>query len=324
MRVPARPSLACAAVVVVWVGSSPVMAQTPAEPSVSAARMAATTVVRTARERVLVWARNPSRVIATLPEGVTLDALSRDAQWIEVRLPEKFGGPGGHTGFVFEGHVTVESGPPLASLPARPSAVPTSGDRTPARAARPTAPAFGVRAYGEGAYQWFTAKDSFDAIFETSSGPFYGGGGQVHIGPFYVDVGLSRFEKTGERVFVFEGEIFRLGIPDRVTITPLVVTAGYRFPVRDRMVPYLGGGIGSVKFEETSDFADSDENVSERFTSYHAVGGVEYAATRWLFVAGEVRYASVPDALGAPGVSAEFDESNLGGVAVAVKVMIGR
>ena len=295
-------------------------AQPPAEPTVSSAQVAATTVVKTVRERVLVWVRNPSRVIATLPEGVSLDALSREAQWIEVRLPEKFGGPGGQTGYVFEGHIAVESGPPLASLPSR-SAAPAT---TPARGAAPAVPAFGFRGYAEGAYQWFTAKDSFNAIFETSSGPFYGGGGQVHIRQFYVDVGLSRFEKTGERVFVFEDEIFRLGIPDRVTITPLVVTAGYRFPMANRTVPYLGGGVGSVKFEETSDEADADENVDERFTSYHAVGGVEYGATRWLFVAGEVRYAWVPDALGAPGVSAEFDESDLGGVSVAVKVMIGR
>jgi opacity protein-like surface antigen len=324
MSVAVRRALACAAIVGTWVGSAPLMAQTPAAPSVSAAQAAETTVVRTARERVLVWARNPSRVIATLPENVALDALSRDAQWVEVRLPEKFGGPGGQTGYVFEGHVTLASGPPLSALPVRPTAAAVPERARAGRAARPPSPSFGVRGYGEGAYQWFTAKDSFNAIFETSSGPFYGGGGQVHLGPFYVDVGLSRFEKTGERVFVFEGEIFRLGIPDRVTITPLVVTAGYRFPVRDRMVPYIGGGVGSVKFEETSDVADPDENVSERFTSYHAIGGVEYAATRWLFVAGEVRYASVPDALGAPGVSAEFDESNLGGVAVAVKVMIGR
>ena len=301
--------------------SAAARAQTPAEPSVSSAQVAATTVVRTTRDQVLVWVRNPSRVIATLPEGVSLDALSRDAQWIEVRLPEKFGGPGAQTGFVFEGHIALASGPALASLPRRPTSVPAAQARpTPSAAA----PAFGFRGYAEGAYQWFTAKDSFDAIFETSSGAFYGGGGQVHIRQFYVDVGVSRFERTGERVFVFEGEVIRLGIPNRVTITPLVVTAGYRVPAGNRMVPYVGGGVGSVLFEETSDVADPDENVSERFTSYHAVGGVEYAATRWLFVAGEVRYAAVPDALGALGVSAEFDESDLGGVSVAVKVMIGR
>jgi opacity protein-like surface antigen len=291
-------------------------AAAPAEPAV-------TTVVKTTKERVLVWARNPSRVIATLPLGVSLDAVSRAAQWVEVEVPEKFGGPSRPRGYVFSGHVEVESGPPLSALPDRsPAAV---AGMKPDDSKRPARPArlFGVRGYAEGAYEWFSASDSFKAILDTSGGLFYGGGAQVYFGPVYVDVGVSRFEKTGERVFVFEGDVFKLGIPDRITITPIVVTAGYRFPTRDRTVPYVGGGIGSVKFEETSDFAEDDENVSERFTSYHVVGGVEYAAARWLFVAGEVRYTSVPDALGAPGVSVDFDESNLGGIAVAAKVLVG-
>ena len=292
-------------------------------PSVSAAQVAGTTVVRTTRDRVLVWSRNPSRVIATLPEGVELDALSRDAQWVEVRLPEKFGGPGDRRGFVFGGHVALASGPPLATLPARSAApAPEAGRAAPRR--RQPAPRFGLRGYGEGAYQWFTAADSFKAILDTSGGLFYGGGAQVYFGPVYVDVGLSRFEKTGERAFVFEGDVFRLGIPDRITMTPVVVTAGYRFAIRERIVPYLGGGVGSLRFEETSDFADPGENVSDRFTSYHGVAGMEYRAARWLFVAGEVRYAAVPDALGAPGIAADFDESDLGGLSVAVKVLVGR
>lgn len=301
----------------------PLTAQTPAPSSVTAAQSAATTVVRTTRDRVLVWARNPSRVIATIPEGVALDAVARDAQWIEVRLPEKVGGPGEQRGFVFEGHVALVSGPALSTLPGRSTTMapdPSAMVSRPRRQVR----RFGIRGYGEGQYTWFTAADSFKAIFDTSGGLFYGGGAQVHFGPIYVDVGVSRFEKTGERAFVFEGDVFRLGIPDRITMTPMVVTAGYRFPVRDRIVPYVGGGVGSLKFEETSDFADADENVSERFTSYHGVAGMEYAALGWLFVAGEVRYASAPDALGAPGIAADFDESNLGGVSVAVKILVGR
>jgi len=302
--------------------SAPMAAQTPEQPSVSAAQVAGTTVVRTTRDRVMVWARSPSRVIATLPEGVALDAVARDAQWIEVRLPETVGGPGDQRGFVFAGHVALVSGPALSTLPSRSAATQQAGET--ASRQRAPAPRFGIRGYGEGAYTWFSANDSFKAIFDTSGGLFYGGGAQVYFGPIYIDVGVSRFEKTGERAFVFEGDVFQVGIPDRITMTPLVVTAGYRFPAAGRSVPYLGGGVGSLKFEETSDFADADDNVSEYFTSYHAVAGVEYSATRWLFVSGEVRYASVPDALGAPGIAAEFDESNLGGVSVAVKVLVGR
>jgi opacity protein-like surface antigen len=322
MIAPATPSLVLAGLVLVGALAWPLGlgAQTP---SVSAAQGAGTTVVRTTRDGVLVWARNPSRVIATLPEGVELDALSRDAQWVEVRLPEKFGGPGDRRGFVFGGHVALVSGPALTTLPARSTAAPSEGAR-PVSRPRPPAPRFGIRGYGEGAYEWFTAADSFKAILDTSGGLFYGGGAQVHFGPIYVDVEVSRFKKTGERAFVFEGDVFRVGIPDHITMTPVVVTAGYRFAMRERIVPYLGGGVGSLRFEETSDFADPDENVSERFTSYHGVAGMEYKVARWLFVAGEARYAAVPDALGAPGIAADFDESDLGGLSVAVKVLVGR
>ena len=295
-------------------------AQTPALPD---AQASGTTVVRTTHDRVLVWSRNPSRVIATLPEGVMLDAVARDAQWVEVQLPERFGGSDPPRGFVFGSHVAHVSGPALAALPDVSAVAARAAAATPARQRR-SAPRFGIRGYGEAAYQWFAAADSFKAILDSSTGLFYGGGAQVHVGPIYVDVGVSRFEKTGERAFVFEGDVFRLGIPDRITMTPLVVTAGYRFPIRDRVVPYVGGGVGSLKFEETSDFADPDENVSERFTSYHGVAGMEFSALRWLFVAGEVRYASVPDALGAPGIAADFDETNLGGYSVAVKLLVGR
>lgn len=282
-----------------------------------ATRQAERTVVRTNRDQTLVWSRNPSRVIATLPEGVELEAISRDSQWIEVVVPEAHTAPGGAIGYVFEGHVEMVSGPPV------PERAPAAAYAAPPPRETGT-PRVGFRGYGDLAYQWFRASDSFDAILERTAGPFFGGGGQVHIGPVFVDVGLQRFEKTGERVFVFDGEVFRLGIPDRITMTPLVVTAGYRFSRGDRVVPYVGGGVGSLRFQETSDFADPDENIDERFTSYHVVAGAEYALSRWFFLAGEVRYAAVPDAIGAPGIAAEFGESDLGGFSIGLKVLVGR
>lgn len=313
-------ALPCLIAVLLVVGSATVAAQ---QTDALAAVAPAPTVVKTTRDRVLVWVRNPGRIIATLPAGVSLDAVSRDAQWIEVVLPERFGGPGAQRGYVYSGHVELESGPPLSTIPVRSAAAAASqgaASRTLASRAR----RFGVRGYAEGAYQWFSASDSFRAILDTGGGFFYGGGAQAHVGPVYVDVGISNFEKTGQRAFVFEGDVFPLGVRNLVMMTPLVVTAGYRFPEQHRMVPYVGGGIGSLKFEEVSDFAEPGEDVSERFTSYHAVGGVEYAATRRLFVAGEVRYASVPDAIGAPGIAADFGESNLGGISIAVKFLVGR
>jgi opacity protein-like surface antigen len=275
-------------------------------------------MVKTTRDKVLVWRRNPSAVIATLPEGVVLEAIAREAQWYQVRVPEKFGGAGGAIGFVYKGHVELVEGPepplhaalPPASETPRPKAVPP--------------PAFGARGYGMVSIDWFQASDSFKAILDQSSGVFYGGGGQAIFRHFFVDVSFEHFKKTGERAIVVDGDVFRLGIPDTITMDPVRVVGGYRLSQQGGVTPYVGGGIGSVRFQETSDFADADETTDERFTSYHAVAGVEYAARKWLWVAGEVRYSSVPDAIGAPGIAAEFDETNLGGFGVAVKVLVGK
>ena len=171
---------------------------------------------------------------------------------------------------------------------------------------------------------WFRASDSFDAILDQSQGVFYGGGGQVVLRQFFVDVSFEHFKKTGERAVVVDGNVFRLGIPDTITMDPLRIVGGYRFPEQNNVVPYVGGGVGSLRFQETSDFADASENTDERFTSYHVVAGAEYAVKKWLWVAGEARYTSVPDAIGAPGIAGEFDETNLGGFGVAVKVLVGR
>jgi opacity protein-like surface antigen len=172
---------------------------------------------------------------------------------------------------------------------------------------------------------FFAAHDSFDAIFGASSYPLFGGGAQVIFARhFYVSGQYEYFHKTGERVFVSNGEVFPLGIEDRVTIQPITFTAGYRFTSADRFVPYVGGGAGVYRFEETSDFAEGSENVQENYTSYHALAGVEYGAAKWLFAAFEVQYTGVPNSLGAPGVAAEFDEKNLGGLSLQFKLLVGR
>jgi hypothetical protein len=66
--------------------------------------------------------------------------------------------------------------------------------------------------------------------------------------------------------------------------------------------------------------------VKQTFTGYHILGGAEFRAARWIGAAAEVQWATVPDALGANenGVSAMFDENDLGGVTFRVKIVVGR
>src|SRR5690606_3690191 len=128
-----------------------------------------------------------------------------------------------------------------------------------------------------------------------------------------------RFSADGERVFVTDDlDVFPLGIPTTVSVTPVDVTAGWRFtpaPRRPgaapaaqrrgmRVVPFVGGGVGVVQYRETADFAEAGDDASDSFGSYHVLGGVEIPFTRRLGASVDGLYRWVPDALGEDGVSA--------------------
>ena len=174
----------------------------------------------------------------------------------------------------------------------------------------------------------FKAADSFDLILGSSSGTIFGGGARLGLpfGGLFVDLGAWRFRGEGERAFVFDGQEFRLDIPVEITITPLELTAGWQFRLRrmPRFRPYLGGGFTSYGYKETSEFATAAENTDDRFSGYHLLGGAEYRVARWVAVGGDVTWATVADAIGAGGVSDVFNETDLGGTSVRLKVTIGR
>ena len=293
-----------------------------------------TSAVRVLKDRATIWTRNPSMVLGVAPAGTVLRAVSRDDKWYEVEVPGAISGrPGITTGFILGAYVELVPGaPPPPERRSRPtesqwdpvgpgSGAGRMGGSTPLA----PQPAFGIRGFGSLNYMFFSAHDSFEAIFGSSSYPFFGGGGEVIFARhFFVSGTIEHFQKTGERVFVSNGQVYKLGLDDKVSITPIFVTAGYRLQSSDRIVPYVGGGAGVYRFTEESEFADPGENTKETFTSYHGLAGVEYAAMKWLFASFEVQYTSVPDALGAPGVSGEFDEKNLGGLSLRAKVSIGR
>lgn len=186
----------------------------------------------------------------------------------------------------------------------------------------------GVRGFVTFGSVTFSAEDSFDAVLGSPSGPIFGGGGQVLL-PWglFVQVAASRFSADGERAFIGpapEREVFRLGIPLEVTVTPLEVSGGWRLRRWDRVVPYGGGGFSSYRYKETSDFAESGDDIDDRFSGFHVLGGVEYLALPWMAVGGEVAWSSIADALAQGGVSAAFNEDNLGGTTLRLKISFGR
>jgi opacity protein-like surface antigen len=186
----------------------------------------------------------------------------------------------------------------------------------------------GFRGFADVGGTRFTAGKSFDAILGTHTGVVFGGGVEAIVArDFFINLHASRFQKDGTRVFVLNDEVFDLGIPTQIRVTPVQVNGGYRFKVgRRQVVPYVGGGIGWYRYSETSDFSASGEDVSETFTGYQLLGGAEYRISRVFGVAGEVEWSGVRDALGQnpSSVAAAFDETDLGGVTFRVKVVVGR
>ncbi|MBN2371959.1 MAG: SH3 domain-containing protein [Vicinamibacteria bacterium] len=263
-----------------------------------------------------------SAVVTVLDQGAEVEILSRTGSWLKVRLPGSE-----TTGFVYEIYVRIipagrrsesmePAAPKLASVARR-----TSRSKAGVSSDRPR---FVVRAFGQASYVSFSAKQSFNAIMGSSGGGMLGGGVQARYGPVFLQLGLGRYSKSGERVFELEGKIYSLGVRDTVTVTPLTIIGGARVLRRGPIGVHVGVGIGSCSFKEASDFEDKSEGVDESFTSYHLIAGAEYRVHRFVAVGLECHYTSVPNAIGRGGASAVYEETNLGGVGVQLKLMLGK
>ena len=174
----------------------------------------------------------------------------------------------------------------------------------------------------------FASSESFDAILGTTSGPILGGGATVGLpwGGLFVDIGAWQYSHAGERALVLDGQVIPLGIPLDVTLVPIEISAGWKFRFRTlpKLIPYVAGGYTSLSYKETSLFSGSGENVDGRFGGYHLRGGAELKVMRWLGVAGEFAWTTVPDAIGGGGVSKAFTEDDLGGISFRARITVGR
>ena len=161
-----------------------------------------------------------------------------------------------------------------------------------------------IKGYGLVGGMSFAASESFDAVLDTSSGVIFGGGAEVGLpwGGLYFGVGAWRFSEEGERVFVSGSEVFRLGIPVTIEVTPIEVTGGWRFKnVSTRLRAVCRRRAGArYAYKETSDFADAGDDVDERFSGFHILGGAEFKLTRWLGVGGELAWTTRARRAGRP------------------------
>jgi hypothetical protein len=175
--------------------------------------------------------------------------------------------------------------------------------------------------------QRFAAGTTFNAAFGSRYATFYGGGLQVASRRgLFVDLAVSHLNKTGQRAFVNNGEVFQLGIPLKIAITPFEISGGYRMKLsgHSRIVPYVGGGVGWYKYSETAEFASNDDNVATTHAGFLFIGGAEVRLQKWISAAADAQYTAVPGILGQGGLSKDVSENDLGGVAARIRVILGR
>jgi opacity protein-like surface antigen len=187
------------------------------------------------------------------------------------------------------------------------------------------AQSFGVEVEG-GYFDMTGAKDSAKAVFGGSSGGFiFGGAIRVGLGrSFGLSLGARRFSKDGERVFVAEpgGEVFPLGHPLTVRTIPYALVASYRFIPDSRVVPYVGAGVGLTSFKEETTVGGVTTTDSSTKFSIHALAGAETSGGPVRFGL-ELRWFTAPNSVGVSGVSAVYDEKDVGGLSVSAKLIFG-
>jgi hypothetical protein len=272
----------------------------------------AETTVRVTHDRTAIWTTDFRSKVMVVRAGTTLEVVGERQEWYEVALPGDFRGK---TGFVYKAYVYTNSGLATTQVSQRPAdAVAQPGE---------SSHLVGIFGFGEFGYARFAAQQSFRAVTGQGGDGFLGGGAEVRIGRgFFLNGSFNRFKDQGQRVYVSDGEVFKLGVPVTISLTPVTVTAGWRF-VHEHATPYAGGGVGRLHYQEHFNFANAGEGVDGRFASYHVLGGVEFR-NGWVASAFEVQYSRVPDSIGVGGASAAFQEADLGGIVARVRVLVGR
>lgn len=196
----------------------------------------------------------------------------------------------------------------------------------PVFAQSPSKSPIGGRLFGSADWQQMTAKKSFDAVHGSASVKGGGAGAEVHRlwRGVFVRGSFAQMKLSAERVFVYDGTVFRLGIPSDITLTPVELGAGWRFaPVSGRVVPYVGAGALWMQYEETSMGDLGSDRINETHRGAVVFGGIDVPVWRSVSAGAEVawRTATVKDP---GGVFAAFGEKDLGGVSARVLVSIGR
>lgn len=160
------------------------------------------------------------------------------------------------------------------------------------------------------------AKDSYDAVF---GGAMMRYGAQIEFRPtdhFLLSLAGETGSKTGERVLPTRPPI-RTGVAEKLTLTPIHLSVAWIFHPEANVNWYAGLGPTFLNWKDSS----AGDSNSGSDTGAHLVGGVRWqSAGRWS-VGGEVRYSTVPNAVGNAGITKFYNEDDLGGLSLSLMTL---
>ena len=255
--------------------------------------------------------RGDSLVLGTVEPGTVLEVVEVQGAWYLVDAPD--GVDTWRRAWLHQRYVAV------LSMPGTPSVDGEEREDEGLIELRTT-----IRGFAQIGAIRFTANDSFDAVTGSAWGVMYGGGAQVGFSSgLFFQGSYERYEETGQRVLVADDQIFELGIENVVTFTPIQAVVGYRQPAGKKTMGYVGAGAGWYRFQEEAAFSEPGDNVDETKPGLVVLGGIEYAVTPWFWVGGEGQWTYIPELLGNDGISEAFEEDDLGGLTIRLKLSFG-
>lgn len=190
---------------------------------------------------------------------------------------------------------------------------------------RPAQDRIGLIAFGTVDSLSIASSQTFDAVFGKSKATALGAGVDVvnvwrHL---FVRVASSKTSLDGQRVVIVNSTVYPLGTKLTMDMAPTELGVGWRMTSSNpgmRFTPYAGASLVLLNYKETSTFADTAENVDETFKGLGVFGGLDARVTQQVLLGVEAQYRTVNSDPASNSAAASFNEKNLGGLVLRVRV----
>jgi len=162
-----------------------------------------------------------------------------------------------------------------------------------------------------GAFDMINSSDSYDAVYGEPM-PQLGIALEAQVRRWLIGLTWDHGEVDGEQVLPSRPPR-STGVGETLTYRPLSLTAAWVINPEARWRWHVGAGATLLDWEDEGASRSADGSD----TGGHVVGGVRRDRRGWTF-GGELRWSTIPDAVGEAGITRFFGDDDLGGVALHV------